>query len=185
MYSYFLALPLPPIARARLATFCYGLSQVRWVEEENFYLILRQFGPLTSQVLTTIHERLENLFFLPFSLVLQGVGHYHAKGNRGTLWMGVAHPSPLISLRKEIDRHLRDVQLRPDERSFHPHVILGFYERLDPQRLGDYLITHGDYQSWPIEVTSCLLLRSLQTSKHTIYEVIEEYLASQLATGED
>ena len=91
----------------------------------------------------------------------------------------------LNSLRKEINRHLRDLHFLQEERSFLPHVIMGYYEQLNPERLGDYLTSHADYQSEPIEVTSFALIRSIQTPKRTIYEVVEEYFASSLATGED
>jgi RNA 2',3'-cyclic 3'-phosphodiesterase len=185
MHPYFLAIPLPAATRSRLAAFCYGLPQVRWVEEENFHLTLRYFGPLTDTMLGNIQDHLEYLFFHSFPLVLQGVGHFHAKGNRGIIWIGIADNPHLAPLRKEIDRQLRDLKLPPEEHPFHPHITLGYYDRLNPKRLGDYLTAHADYQSWPIEVSSCVLMRSLQTPKHTIYETIDEYGASQLHTDED
>ncbi len=185
MYPHFLTIPLPSIVQSRLATFCYGLPQVRWVEEDNFHLTLRYFGPLADHTVAGIQERLKNLFFPPFSLVLQGINHSHTKSNRGTIWVGITDNSNLIALKKEMNRHLRDLHLPPEERSFHPHIILGFYERLNPKRLGEYLTMYADYQSLPIEVTRCLLIRSLQTPKRVIYEVVEEYAATQLPTGED
>ena len=68
MHSHFLALPLPPSIRSRLASFCYGVPHVQWVEEENFHLTLRHFGPLSDQNAALIEERLETLFFVKFSL---------------------------------------------------------------------------------------------------------------------
>lgn len=185
MHPHFLALPLPASIRSRLASFCYGLPQVRWVEEENFHITLRHFGPLTDAAVRDIHDHLQSLFFTSFSLVLQGVGHFSTKGKRNSIWVGVADNAALTSLKKEIDRLLRDLKLSPDEHAFHPHITLGHYERLNPERLGDYLMTHANYQSLPIEIASCQLMRSLQTSKHVIYEVVDDYAASKLATGED
>lgn len=185
MDSYFLAIPLPSTVRSRLSTFCYGLPQTRWNEEENFHLTLRYFGPIADSLVSQIHEQLENLFFHPFPLVLQGMDHSHSKGNHGTIWIGIAESAPLIALKKEVNRLIRHLPLQSDDRSFQPHVTLGSYERLNPQRLGDYLMAHAHYQSEPIEVKSCLLMRSLQTPKRMIYEIVEEYFASPLATGDD
>lgn len=185
MHSHFLIIPLPFKVRARLASFCYGLPQVRWIEEENLHLILRSFGPLPDNAASSIHECLSTLFFTSFSLVLRGMDHFYSKGNRGIIWIGLTDNPQLNALRKEINRHLRNLPFLPEERSFMPHVILGYYDRLNPQRLGDYLMAHADYQSEPIEVTSCVLIRAIQTPKRTIYEVMEEYFASSLATGED
>lgn len=184
MPHYFLSIPLPVATRSRLAALCYGLPLVHWVEEENFHLTLRHFGPLSDQMLSNIQDHLENVFFHAFSLVLQGVGHFHTKSNRGLIWIGIADNRCLAHLRKEIDRQLKDLQLPQEEGPFHPHITLGYYDRLNPNRLGDYLTTHADYQSWPIEVSSFILMRSLQTPKHMINDTIEEYPASQLHMDE-
>lgn len=184
MYPHFIAIPFPKHVQSRLASLCYGLPQVRWVEEENFHLTLRHFGPLSDTCLANIQEHLATLFFSPFSLVLQGVDHFHSKGKRGVIWIGVKESSALHSLKKEINRQLRDLALPPDEH-FHSHVTLGYYERLNPQRLGDYLLSLADYQSEPIEVTSCLLMRSQQTPQRVIYQIIDEFLAFPKITGED
>lgn len=184
MHPHFLAIPFPTSIRSRLASFCYGLPHVQWTEEENFYLIVRYFGFLSDSNILELHERLASLFFLPFSFMLQGIGHSHSKGNRGVIWVGIKENLSLIALKKEIDYQLKDLCLPGDER-VNPSLVLGRYERLSPQKLGDYLSAHADYQSEPIEVTSCLLIRSQQTSKRTFYQIIEHYTASSPATGND
>lgn len=185
MHPHFLAIPLPSAIRSRLASFCYGLPQVHWIEEDNFHLTLRYFGPLADPAVANIHDCLQNLIFHPFSIILQGTGHFHSKGNRGVIWVGVAENPHLSALRKAIDSHLRELNLPIDARFFQPHITLGHYERLNLQRLGDYLTAHADYRSLPIEVTCYLLMCSLQTPKRTIYETVSHYPASPLATGED
>jgi 2'-5' RNA ligase len=184
MQPHFLGIYFPEHIRSRLASFCYGLPQVHWVDEDNFHLKLRYFGPLPDINLREIQDRLKSLFFPPFTLSLQSVGHFHSKGGRGNIWVGVGENHHLVALKKEIDTLLRGVSLPPDER-FHPHVTLGYYERLSPQKLGDYLSALADYQSDPIEVTSCLLVRIQQTPKRAIYQIVEHYSASNPATGED
>lgn len=185
MNSHFLALPLPLSIRSRLASFCYGVPHVQWVEEENFHLVLRHFGPLSDHDAALIEERLETLFFVKFSLVLKGIGNFHSKGNRGTIWVGVEQTAELSALKKEVDLHLRELPLRAEERSFHPHITLGRYDRLSQQKLGDYLIAHADFQSEPFEVDCCQLLTSHHTPKHLYYQLVEQVNASSPATGED
>lgn len=185
MHPYFLAIPLPRQIRLRLASFCYGLPQVRWVEEENFHLTLRHLGIHSSDRLIEIQELLRPIFFHPFSLVLQGIGHSHSKGNRGVIWIGVDDHPQLSLLKKEINQHLRGLILPQEERS-QLHVTLGSYSaRLNPQRLGDYLSSLADYQSEPIEVTEFQLMRAQQTPKRIFYDTIELYSASLHTTCDD
>lgn len=186
MSFYFLAIFLPTDIQDKLAALCYGLPYVRWIEKGNFHLTVRYFGPLSDFKAAEISECLKEFFFAPFPLTLKGLGYLQNKGRRGgTIWIGVEPYSPLIALRKECKRLLRDLYLPSEERPFHPHITLGYDEGLNSERLNDYLVEHSCYQPQCIEVTNCLLLRSLQTPKRIIYEVIEEYPASQLATGED
>lgn len=185
MPPYFLAIPLPSPIRVRLATFCHGLPQVRWLDEENLYFILQSFGPLTDLVAHHIHEELHSLFFPPFTFILQEIHHSHTKTNRGSIWVGVEENLQLISLKNEIQRHLRPLRLSGEEFSFQLRVNLGFYEKINPSRLGDYLAAYADFRSAPIEVKHILFLRSHYTQKRINMEILGEYTASQIATGED
>ncbi len=183
MDSYLLAIPLPAKIRTRLASLCYGLPQVRWVEEENFHIIVRYLGPLNDQQLAAIHERLQTLFFPPFSFILQEIEPFHSKNHRGAIRVKVSENKEFLELKKKIDRSLKDLSLPNEESTF--HVTLGHYDHLNGQRLGDYLSAQADYQSEPIEVTECLLLRVHSTPKHVFYQTLEHYAASLPATGAD
>ncbi len=185
MHSHLLALPLPSSVRSRLASFCYGPPQINWLQEENFYLFLRHLGPLSDSLLKEIQDRLNALFFRPFFLILQGMGYFHSKGNHGTIWVGTAPNSELLSLKKTIDAQLRGLSLPSEDRSFHPHITLGYYDHMNMQKLGDYLTAYRDYQSESIEVTQCLLLRLQHTTKRTFYHLVEQYSASLPIIEED
>lgn len=185
MLPHLIVIPLPSSMRTRLASFCFGLPHVRWVEEDNFHIVLRHFFPLSDLLLAEIKERLRHLFFHSFSLSLQGVDHHHFKRNKGVIWINIANDAEIISLKKEIDKLLRGLILPGDEHPFHPRVILGYYERANPQKLGEYLSGLAHFQSGPIEINNCLLVEVQHTPKHIILQTIEQYSASHPATGED
>lgn len=185
MDSYLLAIRLPHVIQARLAAICFGLPQVQWVEEGNFHLTLRHFPHLNSHILRNITEQLTDIFFQSFPIVLQGVGHFHTKGNRGSIWIGIVENLHLVEMRKEIDRLLRTLCLEAEEYSFHPHVTLGYYDQLNPKRLGDFLTTYADFASLPFEISKCSLMRALKTPKHMIYEIVQDFASAEKATGQD
>ena len=184
MYHYALIIPLPDQIRTRLASFCYGLPQVHWVENENFHLTLRFFGPLSDMHLAEIQERLKLLFYTPFSIVLQGFGYHHVKKDRGSIWIGIVDQSKLLILKKEINSQLRGLSL-PTAESSVPHITLGHCDRINPHKLGDYLTANNVYQSEPIEIRNCSLIRIQHTPKRVIYQIVEDYPASQPTTGID
>ncbi len=170
MHPHYLALPLPFAIRSRLASFCYGLPQIDWVEEENFHLMLRNFGLLSDLPIREIQDRLRDLFFHPFPIVLQGIYHSFSKENRGKIWVGIVDNPALLSLKKQIESLLRGLELPTENRTFQPHITLGYYERINIQKLGEYLNVHADYQSESIEIINCVLLRAQHTSKRIYYK---------------
>jgi RNA 2',3'-cyclic 3'-phosphodiesterase len=184
MHVHFIAVPLPRVVQSRLASLCYGLPQVRWVDEENLHLTLRYLGSLTDAQVSEIQEDLKSLFFHPFTLKLKGLGHFRSRSH-GVIWAGIEEHPGLLALKKEIDAHLRKFTLPPDDRPFHPHITLGRYDRLNIEKLADYLDAHSNYQSDIFEVTHCHLLRTQQTPKRVFYPIVESYAASQLESGDD
>jgi len=181
MNIYFLAIPLAPAIQKRLAVLCYGPSQVHWTEEENLLLILRSLGPITDGDANLLHEQLQHMFFKPFSFYLHGIDHSHSRGNRGKIWVCAAESTELDHLQKEIDRLLRLIprKVTPEKGPVGPHVTLGFYGKVNPQRLADYLASIAGFQSDAIQVDKCCLYRSLQSPKRVIYEAVETYHSTQ------
>ena len=185
MPPYFLALPLPPTIRRRLASLCFGLPHVQWVEEENFHLTLRYFGPLPDQIAENIQEYLKPLFFQNFSLLFKGISPIHSKKNRGSIWVGVEENPFLLNLKKQIDELIKNLHLPAEERPFLPHISLGKYDRINSEKLFDYLSAYGEFRSEQFEIDRCLLMSSYQTPKHLYYKIVEEFPASIPATGDD
>ncbi len=181
MNNYFLAIPLPYHIHTQLKEcLCYGLPGIHWTEEGNFHLTLRFFSRLTETVLRSVQDRLKDLFFNSFSMILHGISH-----TRSAILIGINDNEDLKDLRKEVDKQLRDLYLPAIDPHFRPHVTLGTFDRLNHERMLDYLTSHHDFQTLPIEVNQCTLMRSLHTPKHTIYETVCEYAASKIYLGED
>lgn len=180
MQPRFVALPIPSATRSRLSSLCCGIPQVQWVEEENFYLILKHLGFLSDIDVGEVRDALHSLFFHPFSFVLEGVCHSHVKGKRSKIWVGVHENLHLNDLRKEIDRLLKPFadSILAEDRSFSPHVTIGYYDKVNPAKLADYLANFTYFQSEPIAATSCVLLTAIQTPKRMIHKIEEIYSAS-------
>src|SRR5690349_2947881 len=102
MFPHFIALPLPTDLRKRLASFCYGIPQVKWLEEENFNLVIRYFGPINEIAILDIRENLKNLFFHPLTITLQGITHNYSKKSGGIISIGIVPNPQILLLRKEI-----------------------------------------------------------------------------------
>lgn len=183
LYSF--AIVLPPKVQSALSLMFYGLPQVQWIEEESLHLTLRDFKGIEGPSVEKLRQRLNSIYFLPFSITLEGICLSQNRGNRGMIMAGVSNEPPISLLRKEIDRELRILNLPSYGPIFSPHVTLGIIKRENQQKLSDFLAAHAFFKSMPFQATSCVLLRTIQTPKRIVSEIIENYPASKQATGED
>jgi 2'-5' RNA ligase len=187
MNLYSIILTLSPDLKRHLAQLCYGLPNVRWVEEENFHVLLRYLGPLSSDSLATVQEALKTVSFFPFTIYLKGLEHSHAKNDRGSLGIKVySDPEKSITqLKQEIDKKLKGLDIDLKERSFQPHVPLAHYTHIQAERLSEYLGMYQMYQSEKMDVQQFELIFLQETPKRLFYRKVESYLAFPLNLHED
>ena len=95
------------------------------------------------------------------------------------LWVGVEKSAELASLKRRIDRALREAAVPPETRKFAPHVTIArMREPLSPTRLGTYLMRHSLYRSAPFPVSSFHLYSSwlradgAEHQKEASYELV-------------
>jgi 2'-5' RNA ligase len=180
MDSYLVGLDLPFLIKKELKAVCYGLPLVNWVEEENFHLVLRYIGQINDQTLADLKKALSQVSFLPFSIKLKGIDYFHEKKGNGVLWTDVSPLEPVVNLKKDIDKHLKNLPITPSAHSFKPHVVIGKYERLPSHKLGEYLTVHSLYQTDAIQISQFTLFRTQVTFKRTFYQQIEQYDSNPL-----
>lgn len=181
MDFYFLAIDLPSEIKQQLSSITYGLPSVSWIEEENFHLILREIGEVNDQILFDLQEQLRQMTFLPFSIQLKGIKYQQTKRGDGMLWIEGLPKESILKLKQQIDRCLKTLSALPSERSFVPlHVLLAKFENLSKQRLGEYLMMHGLFESASFEVSQFALFRKHKTTKRTFFEKIEVFNSDPL-----
>ena len=120
----FVALDLPQAVKRSLEPLAKGLGDVRWLAPEQQHLTLRFIGDVDNGALHDIAEALATVPARPFELTLKGLGHFPPRGEPRVLWVGVDKNPELASLKRRIDRALKDAGLPPDARKFAPHVTI-------------------------------------------------------------
>ncbi|MBA2368845.1 MAG: hypothetical protein H0V82_07470 [Candidatus Protochlamydia sp.] len=184
MSFYSLVIEFPPHIQKKLAIVCFGLAQVQWVEENNFYLPLRQLGDLSSDQLEKIKERLAHLFFSPFSLMISTINVDQQK-SKGMIWAGAGPSLEAKALIKEIESLLKGSSITLPPFSPILKAPLGYFNKISSERLYNYILQYADFQLDPFEVVNCSLVCLKRTTKTIYYEVIASFAASSQAYGED
>ena len=183
MHTYSLIIELPLPVKNQIANLCFGPSQILWIEKQNIYFLLYSFGDLSDLELSELKENLEKLFFHSFVFNMRGIKSTKFKG-KGIIGIeSVNHPA-LEKINKDLEKLLKKFSLRKKETSPFP-LVLGYYEKIDFERLIDYLMAYSTFESLPIEVKELTLIHVKPSSKGSIYEEIAYYPASKFEFGED
>ena len=117
----FIAVELPEKLTMRLSLIQSSIAHMRW--NKRLHLTLRFLGDKTEEQFEEIQEALTAAEEKPFSLTIKGTGVF-VREDGVILWAGVEPSDGLLSLKKGIDKALRQAGLFP-EKKFTPHITLG------------------------------------------------------------
>lgn len=173
--TYSIGIYLPAQLQEQLASLGSGLSNMHWVEADDFHILLRHLDVLQENTLVDVKERLSTVIFSPFPIHLYGMDYSSSKSGQDKLWVQVIPSESVIKLKKEIDKCLGRLDLPPIEKGYKPHVLLGKGSHNNPNRIADYLMYHNFYQSESIMIDGFSLLSYQSTSTKTIVTQIEKY----------
>jgi 2'-5' RNA ligase len=169
MIRIFTAIDLPLDIKNSLNSLRCKIKGARWIGPDQMHLTLSFIGEVPQGKLREITETLDQISYHPFSIKLQGVGHFGLKA----FWVGVALNDDLSFLKEEIDQKLKGLGIEIDSRNFRPHITLA---RLKDAGLANLLEEFSLYESREFEVDKFILYSSNLTQAGAIYSIESEFL---------
>lgn len=179
MYRLFVAISLPEDVKDEIQSLSYGLPGARWLDSDQTHLTLRFIGEVDGGRFGEIKETLAEVSFDPFSLSLQGVGHFPPRGMPRVLWVGVKAPDELAGIKSRIDSALRRTGVELEKRKFSPHITIARLKNTPKSRVAGFIAAHNLYQSREFEVDQYHLYSSVLTPKGAIHTLEVSYGLSE------
>ena len=175
MIRLFAALALPDAIAEGLARRQAGLPGADWRPREALHVTLRFFGELAEDVAADLDAALEEVAVAPFDLVLQGAGAF-AEGERmRAVWAGVAESEPLRVLAGRCEAAARRVGLKPETRSYRPHVTLAYLRRAEPPKVAAWVQGNNLLRSPPFRIAGFGLYSSWASAEGSRYDLERSY----------
>lgn len=114
-------------------------GDVKWVRRENLHLTLQFLGqvphPQIADVCQAVSAAVTDVE--PFELVIRGAGAFPNHRRPRTVWLGVAEGhDELVSVQKRIQKALKKLGFRPEDRAFSPHLTIGRVREGGPELAG-------------------------------------------------
>ncbi len=176
----FVAAEIGDPVRAALATEQDRLrtagARVGWVAPENLHLSLAFLGDLFGAALAGLAQGLDGVARAtrPFTLDTVGLGAFGAPGRPRVLWAGAqAADAALPALYARLRAVLAELDLRLEDRPFHPHLTLGRVKSGDRAAALTGLIQSDNNRSYgATPVTRILLMRSRLAPQGARYTIL-------------
>jgi RNA 2',3'-cyclic 3'-phosphodiesterase len=177
-HRLFIAIRPPAEVRDRLVDAMEGIESARWIDEESLHLTLRFVGEVERPAANDLAAMLGRISAAPFSLRIDGVGHFKRStrfGARTTaLWARVPASEPLESLRQKVEAACDAAGLGRESRRFTPHVTLARLNRSSGP-IGGWLSSFGDLRAGPWKVTDFILYESHLGHTGSFYEPVTAF----------
>ena len=175
MYRLFVAIDLPAETKKELAAICFGLPGARWMPVDQLHLTLRFIGEVDGGLYKDIQEMLATVTMAPFTIRLQGVGHFPPRKRPRVLWVGIEACDLLMRLRGRIESILVRGGLEPEGRKYSPHITIARLQDTPLVKAGNFLAANGLFATTPFTVRDFLLYSSKLTPKGAIHTIEASY----------
>ncbi|HYG28441.1 MAG TPA: RNA 2',3'-cyclic phosphodiesterase [Caulobacteraceae bacterium] len=175
MIRLFAAIALPEDVAEGLSIRQYGLEGVRWRPMETLHITLRFFGEVQERMADDLDLELEGVGGGPFAISLAGVGSFGEGDRVNALWAGVVENTQLTQLAARCEAAARRAGLKPEGRTFKPHVTLAYTKHLNPRDAAVWVQSHNLLKSPPFPIDRFGLYSSHKTSEGSRYRLEREY----------
>ncbi len=112
-----------------------GRSSLKFVNPQQLHLTLAFLGeveaPQCDRVIAAMEQPFEGL--APFRMAFGGLGMFPPHGAPRVLWLGVSEgAAEVMAVQRDVARRLAAVDVRLEDRAFHPHLTIGRWKQSKP-----------------------------------------------------
>ena len=176
MIRLFAALEAPPDIGLGLVRRQQGLPGAKWRPTDALHITLRFFGEIDEARAADLDVELARITGPAPEVALEGVGSVGAAHQQGTVWAGVRESEPLRVLAGRCEAAARRAGLKPETRTWRPHVTLAYLNRhARADRVAAWVAGHNLLASPPWRATWFGLYSSWTSSEGSRYELERTY----------
>ena len=178
MHRLFVGIDPPFEVKDAVMEIMGGIIGARWQSEEQLHITLRFLGERSPREANDIAECLSFVEARPVAMGFEDIGQFDRKGRTESLWLGVRPADDIRYLHKKVSRALEGLKIRPDTRSYLPHMTLARFSR-GAGTLDHFMSRHGGFRIPPFMVTDFCLFESHLTADGAVYSIVERYEFAQ------
>lgn len=177
----FTAIPLPSEIEQRLLKMeDENVSGIKWQSQNNLHLTLVFIGDVDEEKGDRIKYQLQKILIPSFSITVRSVGSFPPKRKPRVVWVGIEQCDPLIRLQQSIKEIVESCDVKPDDRSYVPHITLGKVKDADYAIVERYLAKYRDVFVGTVDINQFGLFESKLSSSGAVHTCIASYPANNM-----
>lgn len=146
MPRLFTGLEIPSEIAHMLARLTSPLPGATWIDKQNYHVTLRFAGDIDNATASELVDHLARIELDTFTMRVSGLGTFGGNGSR-SLWAGIQAGPQLEALARANERAARMAGLKPETRSFRPHITLARLKRTRDDAVARFLGRHAAFKS--------------------------------------
>ncbi len=153
-------------------------EKIKWINPENIHITLKFFGNTPESDIPAIKSSLLDASrgLCEFDVTVKGCGTFGSPRFPRVIWLGLENSDRLKTLYNKINYELSKVGVKPDERSFSPHLTIGRVKHIKNLYALDALVSkYHDETLLTQSVNSFQLFESVLQREGPKYLVLENF----------
>lgn len=175
MIRLFTAIALPAEIGEHLLSRQHGIEGARWRPHEAFHITLKFIGDVQETTAADLDEDFQAIATAAFDLELQGAGYFGEGIDIHAVWAGLAESRDLRHLAKAHENAARRAGLKPETRTYTPHVTLAYLKRPAAPQVAAWIQANNLLRSPPFRIDRFGLYSSWRTQEGSVYRLEAEY----------
>lgn len=162
MIRLFVGLDIPNDVKDQVYSLRGGIPNTRWIDKENYHMVLRFIGNVTESDADRINEELMHVKFDSFNLSLKTLGTFKTGSYLRAMWLGVNNFNVLDALNDRIESAVSRAGISKDVRKFHAHVKIAKFNNANPEKVNEYIMYNNLFKTREFKVCYFCLFSSHQ-----------------------
>lgn len=153
-------------------------DNIKWTSIDNIHITLVFLGDTEDNVINAIRQMLTDKFsgLRKFSILLKGCGIFRSMTDPRIIWTGVEASRDLTSVVDTVQKGLKELDIRLEDRPYNPHLTLGRIKKIkNINVLGSLVEKFRDSEIQVVKLNEVILYESILLPSGPVYKPIEKF----------
>lgn len=171
----FIAIPIPQVAKDKLAELKQSIEGVRWQQKEQIHLTLKFLGETDLQRVKELQAQLDKIKHPPFTMTLRGFGCFPKGKYPRIFWIGISENPAVVGLHQKVEEVCTSMGFDAVDHSFKPHVTLARMKGVSMKDIIPLINQHQEFRISDLRISKFVLYESTLDTNGATHNPVKKF----------